>query len=134
MELPHVSFINQGYLCTPVNPDVVNEIQNFNDRHFDHDCGWSEYAYWEFSCVYPEFLNDYVRQGFPFIWEFAATEDLSYFAYYFPTEDSKTNKGFYKTGRRKGPPKLSKKLRLECEKTSAANELLYTLGHKNGFN
>ncbi|WAW11637.1 hypothetical protein nACB1_060 [Acinetobacter phage nACB1] len=128
--LPHVQLVNSGYLVTPMNANRVKPFTLFDDTLPDHSWGWPEYALWD-SDVYPDFLSDLANKGIAFGWEFAVTEDISYFAYNFPTKESKNNLvWFNSTGRRKSLPRMTKKLRLELETESSINELLFTIGIK----
>ena len=135
---PHmepVSDINCGYLATPMQMDNVKELTDFDDWCQEHEhTGWDEYSI-SSSDVYPVILNTLIRLGLAFTWEYQFTEDFSYYAYNFPTEDNFQNFGTFKTGdKRKNFPRLSKKTLNQIESTSAANELLYQMGIKNGTN
>lgn len=123
-----------GYLATPVDMDIIKELTDFDERSGNRcDTGWDEYTI--SGSIYPIFLEQLVKMGVAFIWDFYLTEDFKYSAYNFPTEDNHQNYGSFKTGdRRKNVPRLSKKLLKQVESTSAANELLYTMGIKNGSN
>lgn len=127
--------INHGYLVTPVKPETLNHFSDIHsdDIHEDHDWGWPEYSYWhEEDVVYPAMLKRLANAGLVFGWEFACTEDFSYYAYNFPTEESKNNLVYFKTGKRKSLPHLSKKNRKIYEDISIVNELLLRLGVPNG--
>lgn len=133
-KLPQVIQIDHGYLITPCSYDLVNALLGIDKCYDDHAWGWDEYAIWSSEHIYPNQLEYLAKLGIAFGWEFVCTEDFSYFAYNFPTEESKNNLITFKTGRRKGLPRLPKKLRKQLEGPSAANELLYKLGHNNGTN
>lgn len=130
--LPDPIPIGHGYLITPLSQQTVEMHFSFNEIYGDHAYKWPEYAIWDMDSIYPRELKILAEKGLAFLWEYICTEDFSYFAYNFPTEDKPNNLTFFKTGKRKCAPKLSKKLRLQIEKTSAANELLYHLGIDNG--
>lgn len=132
--LPEVLQINNGYLITPCSYDMVNALLGIDECYGDHSWGWAEYAIWSSEYIYPYQLDHLANLGITFGWEYVCTEDFSYYAYNFPTEDSKNNLVTFKTGKRKGLPRLTKKLRKQLEDTSAANELLYKLGLNNGTN
>lgn len=127
--------INCGYLATPMQMDNVKELTDFDEWCQEHEhTGWDEYSI-SSSYVYPEILNTLIHLGLAFTWEYQFTEDFSYYAYNFPTEDNFQNFGTFRTGdKRKNFPRLSKKKLNQIESTSAANELLYQMGIKNGTN
>ena len=131
--LHNVTQICSGYLATPFNSSHLRNFIYHDDLHDDHASGWPEYSLWQ-SDVYPPLLNTLADMGIPFIWEFVLTEDFSYFAYNFPTDDKPNNLVHYKTGKRKRAPHLTKKMKAELEIINAANTLLYELGIKNGSN
>lgn len=128
--------INHGYLVTPIKPDTIAHFADSGSDtdHDDHSWGWPEYAYWleEDAVVYPAILKRLANAGLVFGWEYVCTEDFSYFAYNFPTEESKNNLVYFKTGKRKNLPHLSKKNRKIYEDISIVNELLLRLGVPNG--
>ena len=125
--------INNGYLTTPVHYDSLRMYCTPDDTHDDHYTGWPDYTYW--SCeVYPPWLNDLANTGIPFLWEFTITEDFSYFAYNFPTDDQANCLKSFRTGKRKRLPHVSVKLRKELEVLNATNTLLLQLGFKHGSN
>lgn len=129
---PEIYQIECGYLSTPADMDLVKNMTNFDEWVQEHSVtGWSEYSISGTDC-YPIFLTQLVKMGIAFAWTYEHTEDFSYFAYNFPTEDKPVNYEFFHTGRRKGFARMSKKYRNQIETTSAANELLYQLGIKNG--
>ena len=125
--LPEVIQINNGYLITPCSYDLINALLGVDEKYEDHPWNWPEYAIWSTAQIYPKQLKHLADLVIAFGWEFVCTEDFSYYAYNFPTEDSKNNLITFKTGKRKDLPHLTKKLRKQLEGTSAANELLYKL-------
>lgn len=128
-----VTQINNGYLITPFDYQTLRDYCYVNNTHNDHPTGWPEYSYW--SCdTYPSWLNDLANAGIPFLWEFTLTEDFSYFAYNFPTDDQANCLKSFKTGRRKRLPHVSVKFRKELEVLNATNTLLLQLGFKHGSN
>lgn len=131
----HVTQVMQGYLATPMNMDILRLFTyRPDDIHDDHPYGWSEYAYWG-GDTYPEWLNEMATAGIAFSWEFDCTEDFHYGAYNFPTEDSPNNLVIWdSTMKRRAKPRKSKKFIKQVSDISAANELLYQLGIKNGSN
>ena len=131
--LPDVYQVERGYLCTPADMDLVESLTDFDTYIDPHTrTGWSEYSI-SAEEMYPYFLTQLAKAGIAFGWEYQHTEDMSYFAYNFPTEDNFQNFGTFKTGdKRKNFPRLSKKTLNQIESTSAANELLYQMGIKNG--
>lgn len=133
--IENVHDINCGYLATPMQMDNVKELTNFDEWCQEHEhTGWDEYSITS-SFLYPGFLSTLISLGIAFTWEYQFTEDFSYYAYNFPTEDNFQNFGEFKTGdKRKNFPRLSKKTLNQIESTSAANELLYQMGIKNGTN
>lgn len=133
-KLPEIMQIDHGYLITPCSYDLVNALLGIDECYDDHPWGWAEYAIWSSEHIYPSQLVHLANLGIAFGWEYVCTEDFSYYAYNFPTEDSKNNLVTFKTGKHKSLPRLTKKLRKQLEGTSAANELLYKLGHNNGTN
>lgn len=132
--LKYIHEIVTGYLSTPVDMDTVKEITNFDDWvQTNETYGWDEYSVG--NGIYPEFLILLADKGLAFHWEYQLTEDFSYYAYNFPTEESKNNLFAFKTGDKHRLPRISKKRLRSIESTSAANELvLLTLGNKNGSN
>lgn len=133
--LPYVYLIQRGFLNTPVNMDIIKDMTDFDEWTQEHTrTHWDEYS---ISCeeVYPSFLSKLAKLGLAFGWEYEHTEGMYHFAYNFPTEDKPTNLVHYSSvGRRKTLPYLTRKMRDQIETTSAANELLYILGIKNGTN
>lgn len=123
--------INNGYLATPFSVKHLTSFVEPDDVHYDHYTGWDEYAYWTES-VYPNFLAYLAKAGIPFLWEYTLTEDFSYFAYNFPTDEVANNLVHFRTGRRKRLPHLNKKMIKELEIINAANTLLYELGISHG--
>lgn len=129
-EIQAIVTINHGFLATPITEESLIALGVLHDDVLeDHDYAWLEYAAWD-SNVYPDYLNEMAKQGLAFMWEYVLTEDFSYFAYNFPTEESPNNLVHYRTGKRKTKPRVSKKLLKQYESTSAANELLFRLGTK----
>ena len=126
--------INSGYLASPACMDLLKEVTDFDEWIITRDNpAWDEYRIE--TDIYPEFLTTLVHLGIAFIWEYDLTEDFQYVAYNFPTEDKPMNYGQFRTGERgKKLPRFTKKFLKETESTSAANELLYKLGHANGSN
>lgn len=122
-----VSQIGTGYLITPMNQHRLQLFTDWDQVHDDHIWVWPEYALWD-TDVYPQFLEDLAKEGVAFGWEYMCTEDFSYFAYNFPTQESRNNLICYNSFGRKRLPKLTKKLRLQYETESSINELLLTLG------
>lgn len=133
--LPEISEINTGYISSPADMDTIRRIADFDEWvQQREDYNWEEYSIYT-SYIYPYLLTELARLGIAFTWEYQLTEDFSYYAYNFPTEDNPVNLVQFKTGnKRKNFPRLSKKARKQIETTSAANELLYIMGIKNGSN
>ena len=132
--LPDVYQNECGYLSTPADMDLIKRLTEFDEWVQEHSVtGWDEYSVTG-TDVYPYFLTLLIRAGIAFAWTYESTEDFAYFAYNFPTEDKPQNYEIFRTGKRKGFARMSKKLRKQIESTSAANELLYTMGIKNGSN
>ena len=134
MSTEQIIVVNNGYLITPAKRETLKELGTgyWNDTHLDHSWGWPEYAFWNLDYVFPSFLDNLAKAGIAFGWECICTEDFSYYAYNFPTEDSKNNMVIYRTGRRKGLPFLSVKNRKIHEGNSVVNEFLDRLGVPNG--
>lgn len=133
--LPEISQVETGYISSPASMDTLKAITDFDEWVQQHESyNWDEYSIYS-SYIYPYLLTELARLGIAFTWEYQLTEDFSYYAYNFPTEDNPVNLVYFQTGnRRKNFPRLSKKVRQQIESTSAANELLYTMGIKNGSN
>lgn len=134
--IPAISENGTGYLSTPVTGMALRGVMNWDEKLPDReDTSWPEYSIYQ-SYAYPEALNELVKLGIAFTWEYEITEDFSYYAYNFPTESNPHNYGIFKTGdKRKKFPRLSNKQIKAIESTSAANWLLYTIGVKpNGTN
>lgn len=134
---PHIEVINNSYLTTSLDRQVVDIFFCTSDTHEDSPIGWPEYICEARSSdwlIYPRELVTLADMGIAFVWEYAMTSDLSYVAYNFPTEDSNNTLKWYKTNSKRGLPRMTKKMRLELENITAANELLYKLGIKNGTN
>lgn len=133
--LPEIYRVENGYLSSPANMDLLKVGTNFDEWVQEReDYEWDEYAIGTLQ-VYPDFLDILANAGIAFTWEYQCTEDFSYYAYNFPTEDSPVNLVQFKTGdKRKGFPRMSKKKLNIIESTSAANELLFQLGIENGSN
>lgn len=128
--LQEIVVVNNGYLATPVEEESLIQLgAMYDDVIENHDYNWPEYAAWDAN-VYPDFLVMMAEHGLAFMWEYVLTEDFSYFAYNFPTEESPNNLVHFRTGKRKKKPRVSKKLLKQYESTSAANELLFRLGTK----
>lgn len=132
---PDVHEINSGYLASPVLMDTFKSITNFDECTTKReDTGWDEYV---ISCSYPypDFLKVLYELGIPFQWEYQFTEDFSYYAYFFPTEDDPTYHGFYSTTDRKNKPKGLRKKLNAINTFAAASELLFKIGvNPNGTN
>lgn len=130
-----VQQVNAGFLWSPAQQDLIDALTPTEVIHGDSlVMDWPPYTAFDCS-VYPLFLSKLTNIGIAFVWEYEATEDFIYYAYNFPTEDNPSNFGHFKTGdKRKKVPFLSKKKRAEVESYSAAQELLYHLGIKNGSN
>lgn len=124
-----------GFLWSPVGSTLIKNItpaEPLNSPTVVY--GWYPYVVYD-SSIYPLFLTKLVKLGIAFIWEYECTEDFYYYAYNFPTEENPNNYSYFKTGdRRKKIPHLFKKKLAEVESYSAAQELLYHLGIKNGSN
>ena len=131
--LPDVYLAQSGFLNTPVNMDIIKNLTDFDEWTQQHSrTHWDEYSI-SGDEVYPYFLTELAKLGLAFGWEYEHTEGMYHFAYNFPTEDNFQNFGTFKTGdKRKNFPRLSKKTLNQIESTSAANELLYQMGIKNG--
>lgn len=129
---PDICDINTGYISSPATMDTIKDLTDFDEwvlRRDDSD--WDEYSVR--NCIYPEFLTKLVQLGIAFLWEYEFTEDFMYVAYNFPTEDKPENYGSFHTKERgKKLPRMTKKFLKQVETTSAANELLFTMGIKNG--
>ena len=131
--LPDVYLAQSGFLNTPVNMDIIKNLTDFDEWTQQHSR-----THWDVYCVsgeavYPYFLTKLAKLGLAFGWEYEHAEGMYHFAYNFPTEDNFQNFGTFKTGdKRKNFPRLSKKTLNQIESTSAANELLYQMGIKNG--
>ena len=133
--LPDVYLPQSGFLNTPVNMDIIKNLTDFDEWTQQHSRTlWDEYSISGYE-VYPYFLTELAKLGLAFGWEYEHTEGMYHFAYNFPTEDKPINLVHYSSvGRRKTLPYLTRKMRKQIESTSAANELLYQLGIKNGSN
>lgn len=132
-----VNHIGQAYIISPISYDLLKRLFDLGEKCEGHPILWDEYQVDNkegLDLVIPPTLHRVAQLGLAFIWEYALTSHDSYFAYNFPTEDSPNNLIIYKSNSRRHGPKLSKKKRLETEKTSAANELLFKLGLQNGKN
>lgn len=132
-----VVHIGQAYIVSPMSYDLLKSFFTLGEKYEDHPFLWDEYHVEDresMGTVIPLTLQRVAELGLAFIWEYALTSHDSYFAYNFPTEDSPNNLTVYKSNSRRHGPRLSKKMRLEVEKTSAANELLLKLGLQNGKN
>lgn len=129
-----VDFVGKAYIVTPASYDLLRGLFILGDQYGDHPFSWNEYQADNVVRVVPPAVHRMAKLGLAFIWEYVLTSHDSYFAYNFPTEDSPNNLIIYKSNSRRHGPKLSKKKRLETEKTSAANELLFKLGLQNGKN
>ena len=133
--LPEIYQTESGYISSPASMDIIKNFTDFDEwvqEREDYD--WGEYVI-SSSSVYPHYLTELAKAGIAFTWEYEATEDFSYYAYNFPTEDKPINLVHFKTGdKRKNFPRMSKKNLRVIESTSAANELLITLGIENGLN
>lgn len=131
--LPNVHQVERGYLCTPADMDLVKNLTDFDEYIDPHTrTGWSEYSI-SAEEIYPYFLTQLAKAGIAFGWEYQHTEDMSYFAYNFPTEEQPVNlHHFSSIGKRKQLPYLNKTKRSDIETTSAANELLYQMGINYG--
>lgn len=132
---PDPTEIMCGYLTTPANMHLVKKLISYDERiEANPRTSWDEYGV-SGTSIYPHFLNILVDGGIAFGWEYMCTEDFSYFAYNYPTEDTPTGIHFFNSsGRRKQLPRITQAQRSAIETTSAANELLYTMGIKNGSN
>ena len=133
--LPEVYAVDNGYISSPISIELLSRLVRYDDCvEVREDYRWIEYVI-NNSYIYPQFLTELAKAGIAFTWEFQHTEDFSYYAYNFPTEENPVNLTYFKTGdKRKGFPRMSKKKLNLIESTSAANELLYQLGIKNGSN
>lgn len=133
--LPHIPDENIAIIGSPASMDTMQAMTDYDEWvNTRDDYGWDEYSMYE-SYIYPYLLTEMAKAGIAFTWEYRLTEDFSYYAYNFPTEDNPVNLVHFKTGdKRKNFPRLSKKARQQIESTSAANELLYNMGIKNGSN
>lgn len=133
--LPEICSIECGYLSSPAQMDTLKNLTDFDEWvQAREDYGWEEYSNYT-TFIYPYFLTEMAKLGIAFTWEYQHTEDFSYYAYNFPTEDKPVNLVQFKTGdKRKNFPRMSKKALSQIETTSAANELLYQMGIKNGSN
>lgn len=135
LDLPYIHNVNCGYISTPVSEEVVTKFVGYDScvqRREDTD--WFEYSV-TCSNTYPSFLNELFQAGIPFFWEFNFTEDFSYYAYFFPTEDNPTYHGIYSTTDRKNKPKGLRKNLKAINTFAAASELLFKIGvNPNGTN
>ena len=133
--LPDIFQGECAYLSTPADMDLIKKLTEFDEWVQEHSrTSWNEYSI-SGTAVYPYFLTILAKAGIAFGWEFCCTEDMVYFAYNFPTEDTPVNlHHFTSNSKGKQLPYLSKAKRSVIESTSAANELLYTMGIKNGSN
>lgn len=118
-----------------MNSELLVELISYDQYVSEHGItNWKEFAVTNYP-IYPTTLVRMADLGLAFTWEYMLTEDFSYYAYNFPTEDKPSNLVLFKTGsKRKSFPRLPKKVYEEISKQSAANELLYKLGIKNGTN
>lgn len=133
--LPEIYAVENGYLSSPADEDLLKSVTEFDEWVQEReDYAWDEYVI-NSIYIYPDFLSRLANAGIAFTWQYECTEDFSYYAYNFPTEDSPVNLVHFKTGdKRKGFPRMSKKKLNIIESTSAANELLFQLGIENGSN
>ena len=133
--LPEIYAVENGYLSSPADEDLLKSVTEFDEWVQEReDYMWDEYVI-NSIYIYPDFLSSLANAGIAFTWQYQCTEDFSYYAYNFPTEDSPVNLVQFKTGdKRKGFPRMSKKKLNIIESTSAANELLFQLGIENGSN
>ena len=133
--LPEIYAVENGYLSSPADEDLLKSVTEFDEWVQEReDYVWDEYVI-NSIYIYPDFLSSLAKAGIAFTWQYECTEDFSYYAYNFPTEDSPVNLVQFKTGeKRKGFPRMSKKKLNIIESTSAANELLFQLGIENGSN
>lgn len=137
MDYSDVDHIGKAYIATPLSMETLKSFLIIDVCLADHSIGWTDYSIDDASLedrVIPDAVYSMANKGLAFFWDFTLTTHDSYIAYNFPTEDCSNNLKIYKSNSRRYIPKLSKKKRLEIEKTSAANELLYKLGIKNGTN
>lgn len=135
MKLPEIYEISSGYISTPMNSELLVELISYDQYVSEHGItSWKEFTVTNYP-IYPTTLVRMADLGIAFTWEYMLTEDFSYYAYNFPTEDKPSNLVLFKTGsKRKSFPRLPKKVYEEISKQSAANELLYKLGISNGTN
>ena len=131
--LPEPHQVECGYLASPASMDNIKVLADFDEWvQAREDYDWEEYSI-ATDYYYPWFLPLIARKGIAFTWQYQLSEDFSYYAYFFPTEDGEQNIVYFKTGdKRKSFPFLTKRKLNQIETTSAANELLYQLGIKNG--
>lgn len=137
MDYRKVEHIGRAYIATPMSRDTLKAFLIIDERLGDHSLGWTDYSVDRtrlHESVIPEAVYVMANKGLAFFWDFTLTSHDSYIAYNFPTEDSPNNLKVYKSNSRRYAPRLSKKKKLEIEKTSAANELLLNLGLQNGKN
>lgn len=137
MDFGEIEHIGKAYLVTPVTEEILKGYLDVMYTDDGHSIGWPEYDVETrelYDKVIPHEVCLMAEAGLAFLWEFCLTNFDSYFAYNFPTEESPNNLVIYRSTSRRRSPKLSKKKRVEIEKTSAANELLIKLGIQNGTN
>lgn len=123
-----------SYLCTPLTENQLVAYFDVDgvDNMEGHDYGWNDYRVDvdDWSC-YPDFLDKLVEAGIAFTWEYLCTEDMSYFAYNFPTEGKPQNYGtFNSRTKRKNFPRMSKKALKHTEQETYNNLLLLNIGIK----
>ena len=85
--LPEIYQTESGYISSPASMDIIKNFTGFDEwvqEREDYD--WGEYVI-SSSSVYPHYLTELAKAGIAFTWEYESTEDFSYYAYNFPTED-----------------------------------------------